>query len=179
MAGRDAVVGGLLDRAGLALLPAPPRVREAEQEEDQQEVVAGDEEQRDERAEPEEPHRGRHRGHRAAAVEGDDGYEVDEVEEEGDVGERAQQVAVQGFGEREADGGAERAEDRAGQADAGLGEGVVGRATSIITTAPRTGMNMGALAGTPSRRSWKTWPISCTNSSSTNPAANSQPKNRL
>ncbi len=47
------------------------------------------------------------------------------------------------------------------------------------TTAPMNGMNIGALAGTPSRRSWMTWPISCTSSSSTNPAANFQPQMKL
>ncbi len=40
-------------------------------------------------------------------------------------------------------------------------------------------MNMGALASTPSRRSWMTWPISWTSSSSTNPTANLQPQMRL
>ena len=39
------------------------------------------------------------------------------------------------------------------------------------------GMNIGALALMPSRRSWITWPISCTNSSTTKPTANVQPKN--
>ena len=48
-----------------------------------------------------------------------------------------------------------------------------------VTTAPKKGMNIGALAFSPSRRSWITCPISCTNSSTTNPAANSQPQNRL
>ena len=37
-------------------------------------------------------------------------------------------------------------------------------------------MNSGALAGTPSRLSWMTWPISCTSSSSTKPTANCQPQ---
>ena len=37
-------------------------------------------------------------------------------------------------------------------------------------------MNIGADALTPSRRSWITWPISCTSSSSTNPTANLQPQ---
>ena len=45
--------------------------------------------------------------------------------------------------------------------------------------APRNGTNIGALALIPSRRSWNTWPISCRNSSTTNPAANSQPKKML
>ena len=40
-------------------------------------------------------------------------------------------------------------------------------------------MNIGVLALIPSRRSAITWPISCRNSSTTNPAANSQPQNRL
>jgi hypothetical protein len=44
------------------------------------------------------------------------------------------------------------------------------------TTAPRNGMNIGALAGTPSRLSWMTWPISCANSRSTKPTANCQPQ---
>ena len=48
-----------------------------------------------------------------------------------------------------------------------------------VITAPMNGMNIGALALIPSRRSAITWPISCRNSSSTNPAANSQPQNRL
>ena len=39
-------------------------------------------------------------------------------------------------------------------------------------------MNIGALALMPSRRSWITWPISCTNSSTTKPTANVQPQNR-
>ena len=43
-------------------------------------------------------------------------------------------------------------------------------------TAPRKGMNIGAEALMPSRRSWITWPISCTNSSSTKPIANFQPQ---
>ena len=42
-----------------------------------------------------------------------------------DVGERAQQVAVEGLAQRQARGRPERAEDRAGQPDARLGEGVV------------------------------------------------------
>jgi hypothetical protein len=37
-------------------------------------------------------------------------------------------------------------------------------------------MNSGALAGMPSRRSCRTCPISCTNSSRTNPRANLQPQ---
>ena len=37
-------------------------------------------------------------------------------------------------------------------------------------------MNIGADAGMPSRRSWITWPISCTNSSRTKPIANFQPQ---
>ena len=37
-------------------------------------------------------------------------------------------------------------------------------------------MNIGADAGTPSRRSWITWPISCTIRSSMNPSANRQPQ---
>ena len=59
------------------------------QDDDQQDRVAGDEQQRDERAEADEPHPRRHRGHRAAAVERHDGQQVEEVEEEADVGERA------------------------------------------------------------------------------------------
>src|SRR4051794_17448042 len=47
------------------------------------------------------------------------------------------------------------------------------------TDAPRNGMKTGALAAMPSRRSWITWPISCTNSSSTKPIANFQPHSRL
>ena len=43
-------------------------------------------------------------------------------------------------------------------------------------TAPRKGMNIGAEASMPSRRSWITWPISCTSSSSTKPTANGQPQ---
>ena len=43
-------------------------------------------------------------------------------------------------------------------------------------TAPRNGMNIGALALMPSRRSAITWPISCTSSSTTKPAANGQPQ---
>ena len=46
------------------------------------------------------------------------------------------------------------------------------------TTAPRNGMNIGADASIPSRRSWITCPISCTNSSATNPTANFQPQIR-
>ena len=45
-----------------------------------------------------------------------------------------------------------------------------------LMRAPRKGMKMGALAGTPSRRSWMTWPISWTKSSATNPTANFQPQ---
>ncbi len=41
------------------------------------------------------------------------------------------------------------------------------------------GTNIGALAGIPSRRSAITWPISWMNSSTTKPAANSQPQKRL
>jgi hypothetical protein len=37
-------------------------------------------------------------------------------------------------------------------------------------------MNIGALAWTPSRRSWMTWPISWMNSSTTKPTANLQPQ---
>ena len=48
-----------------------------------------------------------------------------------------------------------------------------------ITAAPRNGMNIGALASMPSRRSWMTWPISWTSSSSTKPAANFQPHRKL
>jgi len=48
-----------------------------------------------------------------------------------------------------------------------------------VTTAPRNGMNIGALAGMPSRRSWMTWPISWTKSSRTKPSANFQPQMRL
>ena len=44
------------------------------------------------------------------------------------------------------------------------------------TTAPMKGMNTGALALTPSRRSAMTWPISWTKSSTTNPTANRQPQ---
>src|SRR3954451_15511811 len=47
------------------------------------------------------------------------------------------------------------------------------------TAAPRNGMKTGALAAMPSRRSWITWPISCTNSSSTKPIPNFQPHSRL
>ena len=38
-------------------------------------------------------------------------------------------------------------------------------------------MNVGALALMPSRRSWITWPISCTNRSTTTPSANVHPQN--
>jgi hypothetical protein len=41
------------------------------------------------------------------------------------------------------------------------------------------GMNSGALASMPSRRSWITWPISWTNSRITKPTANFQPQMRL
>src|SRR3954466_3133830 len=44
------------------------------------------------------------------------------------------------------------------------------------TTAPRNGMNIGALDLMPSRRSWMTCPISCTRSRSTNPTAKLQPQ---
>ena len=37
-------------------------------------------------------------------------------------------------------------------------------------------MNTGALRLMPSRRSWMTWPISWTNSSTTKPTANFQPQ---
>jgi hypothetical protein len=47
------------------------------------------------------------------------------------------------------------------------------------TAAPKNGMKTGALAWMPSRRSWMTWPISCTNSSTTKPTANFQPQIRL
>ena len=46
----------------------------------------------------------------------------------------------------------------------------------IVTNAPRKGMNIGALAGMPSRRSWNTWPSSCRSSSNTKPSANFQPQ---
>ena len=46
----------------------------------------------------------------------------------------------------------------------------------IATNAPRNGMNIGALAVTPSRRSWITWPISWMNSSATKTAPNFQPQ---
>jgi hypothetical protein len=45
-----------------------------------------------------------------------------------------------------------------------------------MTAAPRNGMNIGALASMPSRRSWMTWPISWTSSK---PAANFQPQMML
>ena len=48
-----------------------------------------------------------------------------------------------------------------------------------MTAAPRKGMNIGALASMPSRRSWMTWPISWTSSSSTKPTANFQPHRKL
>ena len=48
-----------------------------------------------------------------------------------------------------------------------------------ITAAPRNGMNIGALASIPSRRSWMTWPISWTSSSTTKPTANFQPQSML
>jgi hypothetical protein len=38
------------------------------------------------------------------------------------------------------------------------------------------GMNIGRLALRPSRRSWMTWPISCTSSRATKPTANCQPQ---
>ena len=69
VARRHAVVGGLLERARSAQLPAPPGLHPAEQHDDQQDRVAGDQQQRDQRAEAEEPHPRRHRRHRAAAVE--------------------------------------------------------------------------------------------------------------
>ena len=39
------------------------------------------------------------------------------------------------------------------------------------------GMKIGALAFTPSRRSWITWPISCTSRSSAKPTPKRQPQN--
>ena len=83
------------------------------------------EQQRDHRAEPQKPHPGRHRRHRPAPVERDDGNQVDQVQEEADVGERPKQVAVRGLGDRQADRGAERPEDRPRQSDARLGERVL------------------------------------------------------
>ena len=64
---------------------------------------------------------------------------------------------------------ADRAEDRAGEPDARLGA-ASSPSDFAATTAPRNGMNIGALASIPSRRSWITWPISCTSSSSTKPS---------
>jgi len=46
----------------------------------------------------------------------------------------------------------------------------------MATTAPRKGMNIGALALMPSRRSWITCPISWTNRRITKPIANFQPQ---
>ena len=77
--------------------------------------------ERHHRAEPEEPHPGRHRGHRAPTVERHDGHQVEEVEEEADVGERAQQVAVDGLAYAPADGRAGGAEDRPREPYPGLG----------------------------------------------------------
>ena len=125
VAWRHAVVGGLLERAGATLLPAPERLHRAEQDDDQQDRVGEHEHQGDHRPEADEPHPWCHRGHRATAVEWDDGHQVEEVQEEPDVRERTQQVAVQQFPGHQAHSRAERPEDRPRETHAGLRERVL------------------------------------------------------
>ena len=133
------------------------------------------EHQRDQRREPDEPHPRRHRGHRPAAVERHHRQQVEQVQEEARVRERAPQVVAGDLPDEDADGRADAAEDGAGESDTRFRGGVVAE-RARGDTAPRNGMNIGALALRPSRRSAITWPISCTNSSAMKPAANGQPQ---
>ena len=75
--------------------------------------------------EADEPHGRRERRHRAAAVERHDGQHVEEVQEEAGERQRHEQVVAGRVGDRDQGGGAEAAEDRAGEADARLGERVL------------------------------------------------------
>ena len=121
----DVVVGlGLL--AALAPAPpAPPGLEAAEDHDQQDDRVREHEREHDQAGKPDEPHRGGHRRHRAAAVERDDGKQVEQIEEEAGEGERAPEVVARRVPDEHARGSAEAAEDRAGEADARLGGGVV------------------------------------------------------
>ena len=131
----------------------------AEQDEDQQERVGATKNSATSTAEADEPNPRRHRGHCPAAVERHDGDQVDQVQEEADIGQGPQQVAVERFGDPQAGG---RAEPCRGPGPPAPRAPPPGRSRGIcsIITAPRKGMNIGALALMPSRRSWITWPIS-------------------
>jgi hypothetical protein len=79
------------------------------------------------------------------------------------------------LGERDARRGAER--PRIGPARPTLASAAASRPSDLaLITAPRNGMNIGALAWMPSRRSWRTCPISWMKSSTTKPTANLQPQ---
>ena len=94
VAGRHAVVRRLLERARLALLPAPPGLHAAEQDDDQQDRVGELELQRHQRAEAQEPHPRCHRRHRPSAVQRDDRQQVEQVDQEAHVRQGQQERAA-------------------------------------------------------------------------------------
>ena len=122
----DPVVGARLrarraaraSSGGRSRSPAKTRIR-------QDDRVGEHERQRDQRREPDEPHPRRHRRHRPAAVERHDRQQVEQVQEEPGEGQRPPEVVAGGVPDQDARGRADAAEDRAGQADARLGERVV------------------------------------------------------
>ena len=121
--------------------------------------------QRDERAEARRTTSRRHRRHRAAAVERDDGNQVDA----GSGRSRRRRARAAG----RCPSASPIARQAAAPSVPRIGPARPTRASASALSpsdlekmaAPRNGMNIGALALIPSRRSWITWPISCTNSS--------------
>src|SRR5262249_4147142 len=128
----------------------------------------------DDCAQPDEPHPRRHRGHRPAAVQRDHRQQVEEVQEEAGEGQRGPHVAAGQPRDRQARRRADRPEDPASPTRASAA--ALPPSDLAQTTAPMNGMNTGALAFTPSRRSAMTWPISWTKSRITNPMAKRQPQ---
>src|SRR5206468_2453082 len=101
-------------------------------------------------------------------------------DDERDVGERdrralpRRQRVVTRYGVAPAPHEGEEPDDQHDQEERRAGEQERG-GPSIATNAPTNGMNTGAPAGMPSRRSATAWPISWTKISSTKPAAKAQP----
>src|SRR5205807_975871 len=152
-------------------LPAPKRLEPGNHEDEQHHRVREDEYQRNERGESREPHPRRHRGHRSSTVKRDNRQQVEQVEEEAGERERTPQSFPVACHTRMH--AAEPILPRIGPASPTRASATaLSPSDRALTTAPRNGMNIGAVALIPSLRSWITCPSSWMSSSSTKPTAN-------
>ena len=120
---------------------------------------------------PGEPERGVERRRRPGRRRAARRAQVEQVQQEPDVGQRPQQVASRPARPRAAPPARRRCRARARPGRPWPRSRRCRGISFIATNAPRNGMNIGADASIPSRRSWITCPSSCTSRSSDEPDA--------